>query len=93
MKIGKNQKGTNIPEVAINGFGNYFAVIEDTITLHFYHHDVPLPRAIAAISGGGDGDDDGEEAVVPFGNYYLIFAFIAIISLIIIMKRKVIFKA
>lgn len=85
-------RGNNMNRVAINKFGNYFAIIEDSSILYFYHYDVPLPRAIAAISGDGDDDDDEEEAVVPFGNYYLVFACAAIISLVVIMKRKVIFK-
>ena len=88
----KETKGNDIPNVAINGFGNYFAFIEDTSVLHFYHHDVPLPRAIAARSGGGGGDDDAETPAVPFGNYYLVFACIAIISLAVVMKRKLSFK-
>jgi len=88
----KDTKLVPIDYVAINGFGNYFAFVEDYYILRFYHHDVPLPRAIAASSGGG-GDDDDEEAAIPFGNYYLVFACVAIISLVVTMKRKVIFKA
>jgi len=84
--------GPVIPNVAINGFGNYFALIEDDYVLHFYHHDVPLPKALAASSGDGNGDDDDDEAAIPFGNYYLVFAFITIISLIVIVKKKEIFK-
>jgi len=83
-------KGSNIPKVAINGFGNYFAIVSSG-TLHFYHHDVPLPRAITARSGGG-GDDDEEAAAIPFGNFYLVFACVSIISLIVIIKKKAMVK-
>ncbi|MFX0186585.1 MAG: carbohydrate binding domain-containing protein [Candidatus Hodarchaeota archaeon] len=39
-----------------------------------------------------DNDDDDEEAIIPFGNYYLLFAVLAMLSLIVIIKRKAIFK-
>ena len=44
-----------------------------------------------AADDDGD-DDDDEDAVIPFGNYYLGFAVIAMLSLIVIIKRKAIFK-
>ncbi len=44
------------------------------------------------LPGDDDDDDDDEEAAIPFGNNYIIFTVIAVISLIVIMKRKAILK-
>ena len=43
-------------------------------------------------NGDDDDSDDDDESTIPFGNTYLIFTFIAIFSLIVIMKRKAILK-
>ncbi len=74
---------------AISWYGNYFALStnETDDILHLYHHNVPLPRIISAIIGDDD-DDDDDAAAIPFGNYYLIFTAITIISLVVIMKQK-----
>ncbi len=44
---------------------------------------IGLPRA-------DDDDDDDDAEAIPFGNYYLLFAVLAIAVLIIIYKRKTI---
>ncbi|MFX1392897.1 MAG: SBBP repeat-containing protein [Promethearchaeota archaeon] len=49
------------------------------------------PNGLPPTQDGND-DDDDDESAIPFGNYYLIFGFITIISLIVILKRKTIFK-
>jgi WD40 repeat protein len=42
--------------------------------------------------GGGGDDDDDDVSAIPFGNYYLPFMVISIISLVILTKRKIIFS-
>ena len=42
------------------------------------------------VAGDDDDDDDDDDDAIPFGNYYLLFAVIAIASLTIIYKRKTI---
>ncbi len=45
------------------------------------------------LLGDDDDDDDAEVAVVPFGNYYLFFMAIGIITLVVIhWKRKPLMK-
>ncbi len=79
-------QGKTVFRGAISWYGNYFA-LNDFTKLYLYHHNVPLPRIISAIIGDDDDDDDDAPAI-PFGNYYLIFTAITIISLVVIMKRK-----
>ena len=58
-----------------------------TIKITVYGDDNPNP-------GGDDDDDDDDDddmGAIPLGNYYLIFVAIAIISLILIIRRKIIF--
>ena len=51
----------------------------------------PITSGLILPGGGGDDDDDDdEEAAIPFGNYYLLFAVIGIVALILIHKRKAI---
>ena len=51
-----------------------------------------LPKGGGLPAGDDDDDDDDEEAAIPFGNHYLLFAAIAIASLVIITKRKAVFS-
>ena len=82
-------QGTAVLEGAISWYGNYFVLEDSNTILHTYHHNVPLPRWTGAITGDDDDDDDDEDAAaIPFGNYYLIFTAITIISLVVIMKQK-----
>lgn len=39
-------------------------------------------------SGGGGGDGESEPNLIPYGNYYLIFIIIGIISIIVLTKSK-----
>ena len=47
-----------------------------------------------SVSDDGDDDDDDSssdsEAAIPFGNYYVLYLLLGVLSLIIISKRKVI---
>ena len=43
---------------------------------------------IVSNGGGGGGGDDGKGAIIPFGNFYLIFTAMAIFGLIIYRKFK-----
>ncbi|MBD3255204.1 MAG: hypothetical protein GF383_08935 [Candidatus Lokiarchaeota archaeon] len=84
-------KGIYIPDVAINKFGNYFALLEETTILHFYHHNVPVPQTVITLVGDDDDDDKDEnelESVIFLGSLILIFSSAAIISSIVIVKRK-----
>ncbi|TFG22230.1 MAG: WD40 repeat domain-containing protein [Promethearchaeota archaeon] len=86
-----------IESVDISPLGDYlvFASGEPldggTNTIYLYHQDIPIPKGLLLLLGDDDDDDDEEEAI-PYGNYYLGFAVIAIVGLIIIMKKKVLIK-
>ncbi|MFX1339447.1 MAG: WD40 repeat domain-containing protein [Promethearchaeota archaeon] len=79
-----------VSSVGISGLGDYI-VGGRSNKIYLYYHDIPKPIILGG--GGGDNDDEEEEeAAIPFGNYYLVFACVTLISLIVLMKRKVIFK-
>ncbi len=82
----------SVTSVAISGLGDHIAVGTPNPYIYLYYHYVYIPPVIIAITSG-DGDDDDEDIPeIPFGNYYLIFVAISVISLIMIKKRKVILK-
>lgn len=87
----EKQAEAPVKAVAISKEARYFAVGANN-DLHLFHHDVPIPIIYRMLLGDGDDDDDGNIAAIPFGNYYLIFVALGVISLIVIMKRKVIFS-
>ncbi|MFX0186564.1 MAG: WD40 repeat domain-containing protein [Candidatus Hodarchaeota archaeon] len=94
-EIWKGYEDDKVNDVSISGFGDYFAAGmnlpgHDRISL--FHHDISIPSIPPGLLPGDDDDDDDEEAIIPFGNYYLLFALLAMLSLIVIMKRKAIFK-
>jgi len=74
--------------VAISSDGNYFTVGGKDNQVYLFRW---TPSAVI------DEDDDdldidyGEEAI-PFGNYYILFMIIGILSLIIIKKNKFLFS-
>lgn len=76
----------DIYDVAISGWGDYFAVGKSNEEIVLFHHARPWPIILG--DDDDDDDDDEEEAAIPFGNYYLVFSVIAIVSLIFIIKRK-----
>ncbi len=89
--------GLSIADVAISGWGDYFVLSMDNqiapqgTNLILFHHARPIPPILRPLLGGDDDDDDDDEGLaIPIGNYYLVFAFAAIISLIVIIKRKAI---
>ena len=77
-----------VKDIAISGWGDYFAVGNANEEIILYHHARPIPPILRPLLGDDDDDDEGTPAI-PFGNYYLVFAIISIIGLIIITKRKV----
>jgi WD40 repeat protein len=86
----------DVNSMSISAWGNYIGVGGEFISgsgraYLFYHARPPPPRI---ISGNGDDDDDhdDEEAAIPFGNHYLLFTTIAVVSLVIITKRKLVFS-
>ena len=80
-----------VKSVDISLLGNYLVGISTTEKkLFLYHHDVPIPTGL--IPGAADDDDDDDEPAIPYGNYYLGFAAIAIVALIVITKRKALLK-
>lgn len=83
----------NVDSVSIDSWGNYIAAggpygIDGRAYL--FYHARPIPKALAVLLGDDD-DDDDEEEIIPFGNFYLLFAMIAIAALILLYKRKAIF--
>jgi WD40 repeat protein len=83
----------SIHYVDISALGDYFVFCSDvTDTLYLYHHDVPIPPALIPYLAGDDDDDDDDEPAIPYGNYYLGFAGLAIVALIVIMKRKALLR-
>lgn len=80
--------------VSISSWGNYIGAGGGPGAFgkaFLFYHARPIPRIISG-NGGDDDDDDDEEAAIPFGNDYLLFAAIAIASLVIITKRKAVFN-
>jgi len=85
----------NVKSVSISAWGNYIASGGESTSgeTFLFYHARPIPPALRPyIAGDDDDDDDDEEVVVPFGNHYLLFAAIAIASLVIITKRKAVFS-
>ena len=42
--------------------------------------------------GGGGGGDSSDAGTIPFGDFYLIFTLLAVVSVIVYTKRKIIIK-
>ena len=85
--------GTEVKKVAMSLTGSYFSGIsvdESNIhTIYLFQHDIPNPLRNINIAG----DDDSEtNNAISFGKYYLFFITIGITGLIIISKRKTIFR-
>jgi hypothetical protein len=69
----------NITSLAFSTDAKYIASYDEyTGILTLYNHK------ITTENGGDPADPPG----IPFGNYYIIFTVIAIISLVVILKRK-----
>ena len=84
-----NINGPDVKSVSISGLGDYFVVGEDGgNNIYLFHHKIPIP--IPPVSEDDDDDDDKLELTVPFGNSYLLFTIIGLVSLIILTKRKAI---
>ncbi|TFG30503.1 MAG: hypothetical protein EU532_00935 [Promethearchaeota archaeon] len=83
----------DVNSVSISALGNYIGA-GGVFTLGSGRAYLFYARTIQSIisSNGDDDDDDDEEAAIPFGNHYLLFAAIAIASLVIITKRKAVFS-
>ena len=78
----------DVNSVSISAWGNHFAaggLSSSGIAYLFYHARPPHPL----WPRSDDDDDDDEAEAIPFGNYYLLFALIGIVTLIIIHKRKI----
>ncbi len=81
---------SEIQDIAISGWGDHFIVSDQFETLYLFHHDRPIPDDKKLKDKGDDDDDDEFSLVIPFGNYYLVFAAIAIVELVLIKRRKTI---
>lgn len=84
----------NVNSVSISAWGNYIGAggefTSESGRAYLFYHSRPIPRIISGH--GDDDDDDDEEGAIPFGNHYLLFAAIAIASLVLITKRKAVFS-
>ncbi len=84
----------HVNSVSISAWGNYIGAGGDSTSgeTFLFYHARPIPGIYFGNGGGDDDDDDDEEGAIPFGNHYLLFAAIAVASLVIIKKRKVVFS-
>ena len=75
--------------VAISANGSHVIGSCSDNQVYLLYWDVPK-HEIPPIgsSGGSSSDDDDEPPAIPFGNFYLLFSIIAVISLLVIMRRK-----
>ncbi len=82
----------DVNSVSMSAWGNYIAAggtyAPGNGKAHLFYHARPIPPAFRPYIAGDDDDDDDEAEAIPFGNYYLVFAVIAIAALIMIYKRK-----
>ena len=78
-----------IKSVDISRIGDYIVAGCDDGNIYLYYHDVQVP---SFTLGDDDDDDDDKAPAIPFGNYYLIFIALGILSLIIVYKRKIFFN-
>ena len=83
----------DVNSVSVSSWGNYIgaggAYAGGTGIAYLFYHARPIPPPLG-LPRPEDDDDDDEAEAIPFGNYYLLFAVLAIAALIIIYKRKVI---
>lgn len=77
-----------IKSVEISKIGDYIVAGCDDGKIYLYYHNVQVP----SFTLGDDDDDDDKAPAIPFGNYYLIFIALGILSLIIVYKRKIFFN-
>ena len=84
----------NVNSVSISAWwGNFIGTGGESTSgeTFLFYHARPIPYLFRPYIAGGDDDDDDEETpAIPFGNYYLIFVAIAMVALIVIIKRKAI---
>ena len=81
----------------INGFTSgtyYFRMVSYNNIGSTWSNELIINVQFPSVSDDdGDDDDDSSsdsEAAIPFGNYYLLYLLLGVLSLIIISKRKVI---
>ena len=74
----------SITAVAISSSGNYLAVGSEDDQVYLFH----WKPAVEEEDDDDDLDIEFGESTIPFGNYYLVFMILAIISLIIFYKGK-----
>ncbi len=80
----------------INGFLSgtyYFRMVSYNNTGSTWSNELLITVQFPSVSDDGDDDDDSSsdsEAAIPFGNYYVLYLLLGVLSLIIISKRKVI---
>ncbi len=77
-----NVAWTQIPYIDL---GNGVIVFTVNYTSYFAFTNIPIS---ILPSGDDDDDDDKETVVIPFGNYYLVFLAVAVISLVFYYKKR-----
>jgi hypothetical protein len=90
-----NTTDNNINSVSMSAWGNYIAAGGDNGEdgrAYLFYHARPLPIISDGNGDGGGGGGGKKEEVIPYGNYYLLFTVIALISLIFVTKRKTVFN-
>ena len=83
----------DINSVSISSWGNYIGAgglySSSRGMTYLFYHARPLPIVPPLLQGNDDsGGNDEVPSSIPFGNHYLIFTAMGIVSLVIILKHK-----
>lgn len=76
------------PSLCSDNNGGAIITWDDNADVYAQRIGDSISSRIILSGDDDDDDDDDDEEAIPFGNYYLLFAILAIVALIIIYKRK-----
>ncbi len=79
--------------IAVNDYGEGRLLNSPYIEFEILPTTPPTIPSGGGGGGGGGGNSNNEEVTIPFGHYYLLFALFGTISLIVVMKKKIILKS
>ncbi|MFX1444547.1 MAG: WD40 repeat domain-containing protein, partial [Promethearchaeota archaeon] len=80
-------------DLAISANGSHVAASSSDNKVYLLYWDVPEHPKPRLLTSNGDGDKHDEvPAEIPFGNFYLLIITLTVFCLIVIIRRKIIFK-